>query len=342
MGWKTIFGSRRAFGVAGFCCGGAPVVAFWACASLFVIPPRRECEPRHRETLARPADFGFSIDRFTAAGGDSGVQLEAALLTPVAEPGEAVKTRRMRQRLQAVGVKPTVPGSYRGTVVMLHGRGGIKEHAFPVAERFVAAGFRCLIYDARAHGESGGTYCTYGFRERADLRAVIDAAQLRYGRDELGPLLAFGISQGAAVVLQSLPDEPRLRAAVTVAPFAELSPVAAGAVGRVAGAWVPDWLRKWVVDGGGWLAGFPPSAIRPVAVAPAIPVPVMVVHGDRDSVIPLEHGRRIYDALGGAGKLWRPVVGGTHGAVLATGGDDLYLEMILFWIGALEASQHAP
>jgi pimeloyl-ACP methyl ester carboxylesterase len=54
--------------------------------------------------------------------------------------------------------------------------------------------FDVLAYDSRAHGESGGNACTYGYYEKRDLSRAIDLIGLR-------PVVALGISLGAAVAL---------------------------------------------------------------------------------------------------------------------------------------------
>lgn len=311
----------------------------WIGSGKFVIPNRRPLEPRHLAALQTPSDFGFEFEPFDVALPDEpGIVLKAMLLTPSAHPGTAEKTRRMRHRLISAGhALPPWGGGSRGTVVMLHGRGGIKEDAFPVAERFVAAGFRCLIYDSRAHGESGAEFCTYGARESSDLSAVVDSALRRFGDREIGPIMAFGISLGAAVTLQALPGEKRLHAAVVVAPFAELAPIADRAVANVVSPMMPALLTSMVIAWGGWRADFSPEMIRPIDAAAQINVPVMVVHGGRDVVIPYDEGRRIFETLAVKEKRWRPVPDGTHRDVLAKGGDDLYQEMIEFFLAALPA-----
>ena len=259
-----------------------------------------------------------------------GVVLRAQWLAPSPTPGEAIKTRRMRDLLSDSDRLPW--GEVRGTVVMLHGRSGRKEDAFPVAERFVAAGFGCLIYDARAHGESGGPFSTFGFRERADLSAVIDEAERRIGSGKLGPLVGFGISQGAAVLLQALPEEPRLQSAVVVSPFAALDPIIRRAAERRFGVPIASVAAGGIMTLGGWRGGFVPADVKPMDAASRIEVPVMVVHGENDGVIPWSHGREVYEALPTGSGIWRPVPDGYHGNVLAVGGDELYREMILFWI----------
>ncbi|MCB1229547.1 MAG: alpha/beta fold hydrolase [Verrucomicrobiae bacterium] len=319
---RFFFGS---FGAGIIACSGFG----WIGSEKFVVPNRRALEPRHEAALKAPEEFGFELSEAYSVTAGDGIALSCRLISPAKHPGAAVKTRRMRQRLGA-------GTSVRSTVVMLHGRGGIKEDAFPVAERFVAAGFRCLIFDARAHGVSGGDFTTYGAKEVGDLRAVLDDAETRFGHETLGPFVGFGISLGAAVLLQALPEEPRLRSAVVVAPFADLPTVAQRSVANVIHPAMPRFLTGMVTTVGGIRAGFSPELISPVESAARIRVPVMVAHGDRDRVIPMAEGRRVFEALPENGiNRWRPVPGGRHGDVLAVGNDDLYQEMIEFWIANL-------
>ena len=312
-------------GLAIFCSIG------WIGSEKFLVPPRRALEPRHQSVLENPAAFGLELGETFSVTAPDGVELKARLISPAANPGEAVKTRRMRERLN-------VPHDVSATVVMLHGRGGIKEDAFPVAERFVAAGFACLVFDARAHGVSGGEFTTYGAREVEDLRAVINAAEDHYGKETLGSLVGFGISLGAAVLLQALPEESRLEAAVLVSPFAELETVIHRAVENVVDSRMPALLPGLVMKFGGLRGGFAPSKIRPVDQAKTIGVPIMIVHAEDDRVIPPLQSRRVLDALPAREQAhrWRSVEDANHGNVLARGGDDLYQEMIEFWLKSVD------
>ena len=340
IGFPRFLLKRRRLWLAISGCGASVcLVIGWIGSEFFLTPKRRPLEPRHQAVIASPDDFGLSLSEDFSVTGSDGVSLRWQLISPSGIPGEAVKTRRMRQKLSSLGRRLPNWGEIRGTVVMLHGRGGIKEDAFPVAERIVAAGFHCLIYDARAHGESGGRFSTYGSREIADLKAVIDAAEAQYGREVLGPLVGFGISLGAAVTLQALPDEPRLIAAVVVAPFSELPAVMDQAVGNVISPRMPTILTRAVMLLGGARGEFSPGKIRPVESARRIAVPVMVVHGEKDGVIPIAQGKAVYAAITHPDKRWRPVPEGGHGNVLAVGGDDLYAEMILFWLDCLAKPQ---
>ena len=68
--------------------------------------------------------------------------------------GPTPRQRQLRAQLRTRGLALPVYGNVHGTLILLHARKGRKEDLLPVAERFAAAGFRCLIPDLPAHGES--------------------------------------------------------------------------------------------------------------------------------------------------------------------------------------------
>lgn len=150
---------KTAFFLLGMVLVFALAGTFWLLRSLtleLLVPNRRALQDYHREILAESAEYGLQIEPREFRTAD-GLRLNALLVSPSDRPGKALKTRRMRNRLQASGlniIQPNVPG----TIIMLHGRGGRKEDSLPIAERFVAAGFQCLCLDLRAMGESEGSF----------------------------------------------------------------------------------------------------------------------------------------------------------------------------------------
>src|SRR4029453_4319375 len=80
-------------------------------------------------------------------------------------------------------------GNRRGTLIYLHGIADNRASGAGVIERFRKNGFDVIAYDSRAHGESEGKACTYGFFEKQDLRAVLDTVHS-------GPVVLIGSSLG--------------------------------------------------------------------------------------------------------------------------------------------------
>jgi pimeloyl-ACP methyl ester carboxylesterase len=222
-----------------------------------------------------------------------------ALLHPARRPVTQMPTGRFEATDFDVGGGVHLHGwlfrtdrARRGLVVYLHGAGDNRSSGIGVASHFNALGFDVLAYDSRAHGESGGAACTYGFYEKKDLSRVID--QLGGG-----PVLALGVSLGAAVALQTAAEDPRVGLVVAVAPFSDLRTVAAERAPFFASRGnIAEAFRLAEAE-----AAFRADDVSPIAAAARIRAPVLVIHGADDRETPPAHSQRIYGALAGPKKL---------------------------------------
>jgi alpha-beta hydrolase superfamily lysophospholipase len=188
----------------------------------------------------------------------------------------------------------------RGTFVYLHGVADSRRSAVGAMERFANRGFDAVAYDSRAHGDSEGAACTYGFYEKRDLSRVLDQI-------EAGPIVVMGTSLGAAVALQAAADDPRIGAVIAAESFADLR--------SVASARAPWFFGDGVVSRAFTLAeqmgNFRVDDVSPVEAARRIKAPVFVIHGGADTETPPEHSRRIFNALAAPRQL-RIVEGAGH------------------------------
>lgn len=107
------------------------------------------------------------------------------------------------------------------TVIFMHGVFSHPMHNFAIiAERFIGWGFNVLIADERAHGRSGGSETTYGYRERYDLLAWIDFERARSG----AKIVVYGTSMGAMAISLASDELPEsVRAAVCDCGFCSMS-----------------------------------------------------------------------------------------------------------------------
>ena len=114
-----------------------------------------------------------------------------------------------------------------------------------------------------------------------------------------GPVLAFGISLGAAVALQAAAEDPRIVLVVAVSPFSDLRTVAAERAPFFASRGnIAEAFRLAEAQ-----AAFRADDVNPAAAAARIHVPVLVIHGADDPETPPAHSERIYRALAGPKKL---------------------------------------
>jgi uncharacterized protein len=180
----------------------------------------------------------------------------------------------------------------RGTLVYLHGIADNRTSGAGIVERFGRRGFEVVAYDSRAHGESQGDVCTYGFFEKQDLHRVLDIVGL-------GPILLVGTSFGAAVALQEAARDKRVTAVVAAETFSDLRTVATERT--------PFFFTPGVIARAFLLAEeqghFRVDAVSPVLAAAEITIPVLLIHGAADSDTPPDHSRRVLAALAGPKRL---------------------------------------
>lgn len=184
-------------------------------------------------------------------------------------------------------------GPARGiTVVYLHGIADNRASGVWLAERLVPHGLEVVVFDARAHGASGGDACTYGFHEKRDVARVLDAVGARRA-------VLVGASLGGAVALQAAAEDARIAGVVAAAAFADLPSIA-----RERAPWfASDREVRAAIAEAERLAGFRADEVSPVRSAARIRVPVLVVHGLADRQIAPSHARRLHDALAGPKRL---------------------------------------
>jgi len=302
--------------------------AVWASGQL-LFPARRALQDYHRQTLKHPGHHGLHIETYTGPQGTP-----CLLITPSPDPGEARKARLLRDQLVKNGAKLPKWGQVRGTLVLLHGYGGRKEDHLPVAERFCAAGFRCIVPDLPGHGDNPSPTATFGKNEVRLVEELLDDASKRFRFDPSAAGL-FGISQGGAIALQTAAQPgSRWKAVASVASFASLDqPVRQAAIGLL-----PEFQRILPLTetacacGVYCRAGFIPSGIRPLDAVRNLKVPAFIAHGKNDRFIPYSSGKAIFDAIPHDRKTFREVRGADHHDVLAVGSNPLYAEFCGFFL----------
>jgi alpha-beta hydrolase superfamily lysophospholipase len=175
------------------------------------------------------------------------------------------------------------------TVVLLHGFADFTSLRQRI-EVLTRHGWNVATLDARAHGRSGGDRGSFGGREAADLRAWIDALTERVGPSLA--LTAWGRSMGAGIAIRSAVADPRIRALVFEAPYVDLDDAI---VAALKGYRVPfaRFLARRISRRAARLAGVSLTRPRPIDLAPEVRVPVLIVHGANDWLIPLAEAKRL-------------------------------------------------
>ena len=175
-------------------------------------------------------------------------------------------------------------GPVRGTVLHLHGNAANISNHLPLVEWLPKAGFNLLTFDYRGFGASDGDTSLDGVV--ADGRAALAWLRQRPGVDA-DQLVVLGQSLGGATAVRVVAADPAgVKLLVLDCPFSSYRGIARDAVrGSALAAALP--LVQWLLPG---------AQHDPVAVIRTLPVPVFVLHSEDDAVVPLAHGRALFDA----------------------------------------------
>ena len=214
-----------------------------------------------------------------------------------------------------------------GTMLFLHGIGGVKEKFLEFAQFVTRQGFHCFIYDARGHGESGGQYCTFGAREKHDVVHIINYLEEMYDEKVFA---IWGNSMGGAVALQALAIEPRLEFGIVESTFADFRQIVQDYQQRFLKISLP-WFINPLLNRAGKIGRFNPDEVRPGEAARHIKQPMLIVHGSHDVRVKLAYGQEIFNNLASSDKDMYIVEGGVHHNLYENGGQ-AYLNYILDFI----------
>lgn len=215
----------------------------------------------------------------------------------------------------------------KGTIIMLHGIGGCKEDYLGIAKSLTDSGYNCLIYDARAHGQSGGEYCTFGYHEKEDVQAVVSAILAYDSETSIG---IWASSMGGAVALQALAIEPRLKFGVIESTFTELSEIVYQYQKRYCFGIGLRFASNRSLTLAGRMAEFDPDQIQPIKACANIKQPILMNHGDADQHISIAYGKQLFEALGSEDKTFYTVKGAGHTNLYRVGGAAYYKHTLNF------------
>jgi alpha-beta hydrolase superfamily lysophospholipase len=215
----------------------------------------------------------------------------------------------------------------------------------PRARFLVRGGYDVLALDLRGHGESGGSLVSPGLLEARD---VLAGERFLRQREPHARIAALGVSYGAVAALLAAAESPPPGLAAVIADGAfpsgravfgrtvdhylhhPGSPLWAGAV--MAAAAAPGLIRaiglayylRTGVDLG-------PDFVSAISAAPRIRVPVLLISGGSDWMVPTADARRLRAALGSAWTTLLVIPGARHDTTYSTA-PDVYEQAVLSFL----------
>ena len=188
-------------------------------------------------------------------------------------------------------------GPQRATVLFLHGNAeNLSSHIHAVSW-LPAHGYAVLALDYRGYGRSPGAANVDSIHE--DAAAALAWLVARPVSDT-GPLIAYGQSLGGSVTLRlvaqaSAAQRQRIAAVVADSAFSSYRGIARE---KLAQAWL-TWPLQWPLS---LLVSDNYSAVY--VVDRISPIPLLLIHGERDGVVGPGHAQRLYEAASDPKALW--------------------------------------
>jgi fermentation-respiration switch protein FrsA (DUF1100 family) len=180
-------------------------------------------------------------------------------------------------------------------IIMVHGNGYNRDDptigTLDIATQLVSSGYNVLMFDLRGYGESDGSTVGGGYLEKRDLEGAVAYIKSR-GFDRIG---VIGFSLGAVTALLAAAEDKDINAVVSDSSFADLNDMMKPEFKKRTGA--PLILLHPILFMIKIMYGVDFAAIRPVAVVDQIkPRPILFIHGNADTTIPVSHAYRLFQA----------------------------------------------
>ncbi|APW59696.1 alpha/beta hydrolase [Paludisphaera borealis] len=184
---------------------------------------------------------------------------------------------------------------HRHLIVLVHGMWSSWLEMAGLGRDLHNQGYDVLLFDLRGHGQSDPSRLSLGSRERADLRAVMRWALAEgYEEDRIGWL---GYSMGASTLMLEAAHNPSIQAAVIDSPYGDLPALLKTQLSKHSR--LPSWFNPGILTAARLLYGLRTDELVPIQAAASWgDRPLLLIHGESDSIVPVAQALRLSRAAG--------------------------------------------
>jgi uncharacterized protein len=186
-------------------------------------------------------------------------------------------------------------GMAKGTVLFLHGNAeNISTH---IASVYWLPGqhYNVFLPDYRGYGRSEGSPSLAGVQE--DINSAMGYLLHRSDIDS-DRIVILAQSLGGALAIYNVAHSPyreKIKALISESAFSEYREIVQE---KLASFWL-TWPLQWPLS----LTINDDYSPLP-AVSKVSPIPLLIIHGDKDNVVPLPHGQALFAAAGQPKEMW--------------------------------------
>jgi fermentation-respiration switch protein FrsA (DUF1100 family) len=186
-------------------------------------------------------------------------------------------------------------GKSAGTILFLHGNAeNVSTHIMSV-RWLPERGFSVFLLDYRGYGASAGKPTLAGVQDDMDsaLRMLIARPEVDPGR-----IVVFGQSLGGAIAIYNVAHSPHrrhIRALAVESAFSGHRRITREKLSEFWLTWPLQYPLSWTVSD-----KYSPAR----AVAAVSPIPLLIIHGDKDPIVPAHHAQRLFEPAREPKQLW--------------------------------------
>jgi len=188
---------------------------------------------------------------------------------------------------------------HRHLLVLVHGMWSSWLEMAGLGRDLHNQGYDVLLFDLRGHGQSDPSRLSLGGRERGDLRAVMRWARAEgYPDDRIGWL---GYSMGASTLMLEAAHNPAIHAAVIDSPYGDLPALLETQLSKH--SLLPSWFNPGILTAARLFYGLRTEELVPIKAAASWgDRPLLLIHGESDSTVPVAQALRLSRAAGASCK----------------------------------------